>query len=157
MKRDGPSGCRCWSTVLSICIHPVELKHTARSDSGLVSGLGGPGPSPHPPAATRPRRGGNAARKKRLSGCNPRVEILTWLLPLTTVMTALARRATRKPAMAHVVTPPLHVHPSGWSLPVNPRAPAHEDVLPRPNGFEPLQADLHGTSGTHGEYNHGQV
>ena len=45
----------------------------------------------------------------------------------------------------------------GTVFPVNPREPAHEDVLPRPNGFEPLQADLHGTSGTHGEYNHGQV
>ena len=47
--------------------------------------------------------------------------------------------------------------PSLGTVPVNPRAPAHEDVLPRPNGFEPLQADLHGTSGTHGEYNYGRV
>ena len=105
--------------------------------------------------ATRWRRGGRAARKERLSGCNPRVEILTWLLPLTPVMTELARRATRKAAMA--CGDPSPACPSLGTVPVNPRAPAHEDVLPRPNGFEPLQADLHGTSGTHGEYNHGQV
>ena len=46
-------GRRCWSTVLSICIHHIGLKDTPRSDTDLVSGLGGPGPSPRPPAATR--------------------------------------------------------------------------------------------------------
>ena len=62
---------------------------------------------------------------------------------------------------------PLHVHahvhvcacacPSLGTVPVDRRSPARGDVLPRPNGFEPLQTDLHGTSGTHGEYNHGRV
>ena len=57
--------------------------------------------------------------------------------------------------MACGATPPTC--PSLGTVPVNHRLSAHGDVLPRPNGFEALQTDLHGTSGTHGEYNHGRV
>ena len=109
----GPGGYRCWSTThrcWSICIHPIALQHTARSECDLVSSLGAPGPTPTlittARGHTRWRCGGCAARKERLSGCDPQVETLTWLLPLTLVMTVLARSAIRKAAMACGDPPP---------------------------------------------------
>ena len=106
-------------------------------------------------SATRWRPGGRAASKEMMSGRAPWVGILTWLLQLTPGMTTLSRGAAREAAMACGATPPSC--PSLGTVPVNHRLSAHGDVLPRPNGFEALQTDLHGTSGTHEEYNHGRV
>ena len=95
------------------------------------------------------------ASAKKLSGCAFRACILLWVMPLIPITNFLAKASRGEAALATPLPPPKVSIPRDgacWSA-----TRAHGNALSPLSGFEACQTELHGISGTHGEYNHGEV
>ena len=95
------------------------------------------------------------ASAKRLSRCACRAWILLWVMPLIPITNLLAKASRAEAALATLLPPPKVSIPRDGACWGATRA--HGDALSPLSGFEVCQTEPHGTSGTHGEYNHGRV
>ena len=95
------------------------------------------------------------ASARRLSRCACRAWILLWMMPLIPITNLLAKASRGEAALVTPLPPPKVSIPRDGACWGATRA--HGDALSPLSGFEACQTELHGTSGTHGEYNHGRV
>ena len=95
------------------------------------------------------------ASENRLSRCAFWAWILLWVVPLIPITNLLAKASRGEAALVTPLPPPKVSIPWDGACLFSTRA--HGDALSPLSGFETCQTELHGTSGTHGEYNHGRV
>ena len=76
-------------------------------------------------------------------------------MPLIPITNLLAKASRAEAALATLLPPPKVSIPRDGACWGATRA--HGDALSPLSGFEVCQTEPHGTSGTHGEYNHGRV
>ena len=93
--------------------------------------------------------------EKRLSRRAFRAWILLLLMTLMPCTNAPAKAGRGEAVLATDCIPPHVSLP--WDGTCQGASPAHGIALSPLSGFEACQTELHGTSGTHGEYNHGRV
>ena len=93
--------------------------------------------------------------KKVVQICACRAWILLWVMTLIPITNLPAKASRGEAALATLLPPPKVSIPRDGACWGATRA--HGDALSPLSGFKVCQTEPHGTSGTHGKYNHGRV